>query len=62
LIATHDLDVAARVADRVLVLDQGRITADVEIEALLASADGARNLPAALRALYPEPALQEQLA
>jgi ABC-2 type transport system ATP-binding protein len=62
LIATHDLNVAARVADRVLLLDQGRLTADVEVDALLEAADGSQSLSAALRALYPEPEGQEQLA
>jgi len=62
LIATHDLNVAARVADRVLVIDQGRLTADVEIETLLDAAEGARSLPAALRDMYPDHAIQEQLA
>lgn len=62
LVATHDLDVAARVADRVLVLDRGTLTADVEVEALLEAADGALSLPAALRALYPAPEAQEHLA
>ena len=55
LVATHDLEVAARIADRVLVLDQGRLAADVEIEALLSSLEGASGLPAALRRLYPAP-------
>jgi len=62
LIATHDLNVAARVADRVVVIDQGRLTADVEIETLLAAAHGAQSLSAALRNLYPDQATQEQPA
>jgi ABC-2 type transport system ATP-binding protein len=60
LVATHDLEVAARIADRVLVLDQGKLSADVELDQLLAARDGATSLPEALRALYPQPS--EELA
>lgn len=35
VLATHDLEVAARFADRVLVLHQGRLIADLHIAALL---------------------------
>jgi peptide/nickel transport system ATP-binding protein len=35
LVITHDLDVAARVADRVVVLDSGRIVADGPAEPVL---------------------------
>jgi ABC-type glutathione transport system ATPase component len=55
LVATHDLDVAARVADRVLVLDAGRVVADVDVADLVASLEGRSGLPAALRNLYPDP-------
>lgn len=54
LIATHDLELAARVADRVLVLDAGRLVADVEAQELQASRAGRSGLPAALRSLYPD--------
>ena len=60
LVATHDLEVAARIADRVLVLDQGKLRADVELDDLLAARDGATNLPDALKALYSQPS--EELA
>jgi ABC-2 type transport system ATP-binding protein len=53
LVATHDLDVAARIADRVLVLDGGRLVADVDVEELQASLGGRGGLSDALRRLYP---------
>jgi len=52
LVATHDLEVAARIGDRVLVLEQGRLTAEHELERLVAAHAGARSLPQCLRALY----------
>jgi ABC-2 type transport system ATP-binding protein len=60
LVATHDLEVAARIADRVLVLDHGKLSADVGLDDLLAAREGATNLPEALRALYSQPS--EELA
>jgi sulfonate transport system ATP-binding protein len=33
LLVTHDVDEALRLADRVLLLDQGRITLDIEVDA-----------------------------
>jgi len=54
LVATHDLDVAARVADRILVLAAGRIAADVDVADLVASLEGRSGLPEALRNLYPD--------
>ena len=52
LVATHDLEVAARVADRVLVLEQGRLNGDFELEELLASSEEPRSLAQRLRSLY----------
>lgn len=55
LLATHDLEVAARVADRVLVIDEGRIVHDCKVEELIAEHEGEpARLTASLRALYPE--------
>ena len=52
LVATHDLDVAARIGDRVLILEQGRLNGEHELEGLVAASAGARSLPQCLRALY----------
>ena len=54
LLATHDLEVAGRAADRVLLLDGGQIAHDVEVEALLAEGSRESRLTAELRDLYPE--------
>ncbi|MEM7199974.1 MAG: ABC transporter ATP-binding protein [Planctomycetota bacterium] len=50
LCATHDLEVAARIADRVAVLSQGRIVADGTVEEVLGHAEPA-NVPEQLRAV-----------
>ena len=52
IVATHDLEVAARVADRVLVLDQGRLIADREIEELCDRDVAHGSVIASLRELY----------
>ncbi|MDZ4160050.1 MAG: cobalt ABC transporter ATP-binding protein, partial [Anaerolineaceae bacterium] len=38
-IATHDLELARHVTSRLIILDQGRVVADGETEALLADRD-----------------------
>lgn len=52
LVATHDLDVAARIADRVIVLDHGRLIADRAIEDLCDPSAMHGSLQASLRELY----------
>ncbi|MFT4540441.1 MAG: ABC-2 type transport system ATP-binding protein [Planctomycetota bacterium] len=54
LLATHDLEIAARAADRVLLLSEGRLEHDVNVHELEAEADGEFRLTAKLRELYPE--------
>ena len=50
LLATHDLEVASRLADRVIVLEQGRTKGDHRVESL--ARGGSVGLPKRLRALY----------
>jgi ABC-2 type transport system ATP-binding protein len=52
LVATHDLDVAARIADRVLVLDEGRVMVDTDVDALVAARADSASLRESLRDLY----------
>jgi ABC-2 type transport system ATP-binding protein len=52
LVATHDLDVAARIADRVLVMDHGRLIADRTIEDLCDADATHGSLQESLRELY----------
>jgi ABC-2 type transport system ATP-binding protein len=52
LVATHDLDVAARIADRVIVLDHGRLIADRAIEDLCDPSTMHGSLQESLRELY----------
>ena len=59
LLATHDLEVAARAADRVLLLEGGRITTQVDVEELQSDGDTGQRLTARLRELYT-PAEVEQ--
>ena len=59
LLATHELEIAARLADRVLVLDEGRLVKDESIERWADAGGPAEALPALLRRLYPQaPALE----
>jgi ABC-2 type transport system ATP-binding protein len=52
LVATHDLELAARIADRVLVMDQGRLIADRAIEDLCDGTSTHASLHDRLRELY----------
>ena len=52
LVATHDLELAARIADRVLVMEQGRLIADRTIEDLCDATSTPASLPDRLRELY----------
>jgi ABC-2 type transport system ATP-binding protein len=54
LVATHDLDVAARIADRVLVMEHGRLIADRTIEDLCDPSASHGSLQASLRELYQD--------
>ena len=51
LVVTHELDVAARIADRVIVLAQGRVRAQGTLEEVLASEDEPAEVPAGLHEL-----------
>lgn len=52
LLATHDLDVAARAADRVVVLADGRVNAVLDADALEHANSGRGGLRAQLERLY----------
>ena len=52
LVATHDLDVAARVADRVALLADGRLEVCGPIDEVLESDGEPRRVPEALRGLF----------
>jgi ABC-2 type transport system ATP-binding protein len=51
LCATHDLDVAARIADRVAVLHEGRIAAHGTLEEVLDIDEEAARVPERMRVL-----------
>ena len=55
LFISHDLPVVARMADRVIVVDAGRITDDVPVEVIRTApdtlSDSARSIASAARAL-----------
>ncbi len=59
LVATHDLELAARLADRVLLLDGGRLVADVTPDELH-TRPGTSGLPQRLRELFPGVAMNER--
>jgi ABC-2 type transport system ATP-binding protein len=52
IVATHDLELAARIADRVLVMEQGRLIADRMIEDLCDETSSHASLHDRLRELY----------
>ena len=54
LVATHDLDVAARVADRIALLAHGRIEIFGTVEEVLGTDGEATDVPAGLRELFVE--------
>lgn len=60
LLATHDLEVAARVADRVLMLEGGRIVHDARVDELIEAHTEEAQLTATLRELYPHVAAEER--
>lgn len=59
LVATHDLELAARLADRVLVLDAGTLVADVTPDELH-TRPGSCGLPQRLRELFPGALVNER--
>jgi ABC-2 type transport system ATP-binding protein len=61
LVTTHDLDVAARIADRVIVLDRGRLSAVHDLDDLTSAGADTWSLPERLRALYPAACEEEVL-
>jgi ABC-2 type transport system ATP-binding protein len=55
LLATHDLDVAARIADHVIVLHEGRVSAAGSLEEVLGGDENLVRLPARLLELLEAP-------
>ncbi|NNE10602.1 MAG: ABC transporter ATP-binding protein [Gemmatimonadetes bacterium] len=53
LLSTHLLDEAARLADRILILHEGRLLADDTVDNLAGKAGGARSLSVVTRGLTP---------
>jgi ABC-type glutathione transport system ATPase component len=62
LVATHDLDVAARIAERVLVLHEGRIAAQGTLEEVLGVGEGQGGLPRKLLRLLEAPETEAALS
>ena len=62
LVATHDLDVAARIAERVLVLHEGRIAAQGTLEEVLGVGADAGGLPRKLLRLLEAPETEAALS
>lgn len=49
VLTTHDLEVTSRIADRVVVMDQGRVTWQGEVDALEEQRSGPQSLPSLLK-------------